>query len=249
MKAIILGIVQGITEFLPISSSGHLVLLQSLMNVESPGVILEVTLHFGTLLSIIIFFRKRIVNYLTIKKLTLIIVGTIPIGIIGFLLKKQIESLFSEPLVVCVMLSITGVVLFLTRTRLKVKRELNLKTVFIIGVAQAIALIPGISRSGLTVSTALLIGISREQSFEFSFMLAIPALLGAFILEFPDITKSSVNYFQIISGAITALLFGLFALWVFYKSIKKQRLHYFSYYLWFVSVSGLLLFLTSRSLL
>lgn len=245
MKAIILGIVQGITEFLPISSSGHLVLLKMLMGLKTPGVILEVALHFGTFLSIIIYFRKRILSYLSKEKLPLIIVGTIPIMFTGLFLKERIESMFMNPLLVISMLFVTGFMLLLT-VKATPTSKLNLKTAFIIGIAQSIALIPGISRSGFTVGAALLLGISREESFEFSFILAIPALLGAFILESREIGSMNFDYIRLIPGTIAAFLSGLLALWLFYKSVKRQSLHYFTYYLWFVSLSGILLFLFAR---
>ena len=246
MKSIILGIVQGLTEFLPISSSGHLVLLKTLIGFEMPGVILEVSLHFGTLLSIIIYFRKRILSYLSKEKLPLIIVGTIPIVIIGIIFKSIIESMFSNPPLVFLMLFITGIILLLTLKR-KNEGSLNLKTAFIIGISQAFALIPGISRSGFTIATALMLGISEEESFEFSFILAIPALLGAFLLELIEIKVFQYNYFQLSNGIIAAFLSGLLALWVFYKILRKKNLHYFTYYLWFVSTVGSLLFLFFRS--
>lgn len=246
MKVIILGIVQGLTEFLPISSSGHLVLLKILMGLKTPGVILEVSLHFGTLLAIITYFRKRILSYLTKERISLIIIGTLPIFFVGLLLKDKIELMFTNPILVLSMLFITGSMLLLTLKE-KFGGKLNIKTAFIIGIAQSVALIPGISRSGFTVATALMLGIEREESFEFSFILAIPALLGAFTLELINFKFIELNYIQLINGTIAAFLIGLFALWVFYKSIKKKNLYYFTYYLYFVSVTGILLFLSSRS--
>jgi len=246
MKSILLGIVQGLTEFLPISSSGHLVLLKTLIGFEMPGVILEVFLHFGTLLSIIIYFRKRILSYLSKEKFPLIIIGTIPIVIIGIIFRSRIELMFSNPPLVFLMLFITGTILLLTLKKQN-KDFLNLKNAFIIGISQAFALIPGISRSGITIASALMLGISKEESFEFSFILAIPALLGAFLLETAEIKLFQVNYFQLFNGIIAAFLSGLLALWIFYKILRKRSLHYFTYYLWFVSVVGGLLFLFFRS--
>lgn len=246
MKAIILGIIQGITEFLPISSSGHLALLKVLIGLKTPGVVLEVSLHFGTLLAIIIYFRKRILNYMSKERLSLIIVGTIPIAVIGILFKGKIELIFTNSILVLSMLFISGCMLLLT-VKAKSKGALNLRTAFIIGLAQALALIPGISRSGFTVSTALLLGISTEESFEFAFILAIPALLGAFLFELNEIISFRSGYNQLIFGTVAAFLSGLFALWLFYRSIKKRGLYYFTYYLWLVSVSGILLSLFARS--
>ncbi len=243
MKSLILGIVQGLTEFLPVSSSGHLVILKHWLNFHSEGTIMEATLHFATLLAIIIFFRRKLSDYVTKEKLLTIIVGTIPIALIGILFKDEIELLFNNYLLVTVTLSLTGLLLFLSRNPKENKEELDLKTAFIIGIAQAIALTPGISRSGFTVATALLLGVTRKRAFEFSFILAIPALLGAFIINIPDILGTKVEVLSLIPGVLAAFFSGLLALWVFYKLIIKKDLHLFSYYLWAVSAVSLILFL------
>ncbi len=243
MKQLILGIVQGLTEFLPVSSSGHLVILKHWLNFQSQGVVMEVTLHFATLLAIIIFFRKKILGYATKGKINLIIVGTIPIALIGFLFKDEIELLFNNYLLVTVTLSLTGVMLFLSRDPKENKEELDLKTAFIIGIAQALAVTPGISRSGFTVATALLLGVTRKKAFEFSFILAIPALFGAFLINVPDILGTNIELSNLILGALAAFFSGLLALWVFYKLIIKKDLYLFSYYLWFASAVSLFLLL------
>jgi undecaprenyl-diphosphatase len=243
MKQILLGIVQGLTEFLPVSSSGHLVILKHWLNFQSTGVVMEVTLHFATLLAIIIFFRKKILDYATKEKTLIIIVGTIPIALIGILFKDEIELLFNNYLLVTVTFSLTGLILFLSRNSKENKEELDLKTAFIIGIAQALALTPGISRSGFTVATALLLGVTRKKAFEFSFILAIPALLGAFILNIPDILGTNIEALSLIPGALAAFLSGLLALWVFYKLIIKRDLYLFSYYLWVASGVSFFLFL------
>jgi undecaprenyl-diphosphatase len=248
MKSLLLGIVQGLTEFLPVSSSGHLVILKYWLNFQCEGVIMEVTLHFATLLAIIIFFRRRILNYATKEKIPLIIVGTIPIVLIGVLFKDEIELLFNNYLLVVITLSITGFMLFLSRKSKESKDELDLKTALIIGIAQAIAITPGISRSGFTVATALLLGVKRKKAFEFSFILAIPALLGAFIINIPDIYGANIEVASLISGGVAAFLSGLVALWIFYKVIIKKDLYLFSYYLWVASGVSLILFLFSQTL-
>jgi undecaprenyl-diphosphatase len=241
MKQLILGIVQGLTEFLPVSSSGHLVILKHWLNFQSQGVVMEVTLHFATLLAIIVFFRKKILDYATKEKVNLVIVGTIPIALIGLLFKDEIELLFNNYLLATITLSLTGLILFLSRKSKEHKEELDLKTAFIIGIAQALALTPGISRSGFTVATALLLGVTRKKAFEFSFILAIPALFGAFLINVPDILETNVELLNLFLGALAAFFSGLLALWVFYKLIIKKDLYLFSYYLW--AVSGVSLFL------
>jgi len=242
MKQILLGIVQGLTEFLPVSSSGHLVILKHWLDFKGEGVIMEVVLHFATLLAIIIFFRKRIPDYAKKDKILRIIVGTIPIVLTGFILKDKIEILFGNYLLVTFTLSLTGFMLFLSKKAKEYKEEMDLKSAFIIGIAQALALTPGISRSGFTVAAALLLGVTREEAFEFSFILAIPALLGAFIINIPDILGTNIQEgLSLIPGALAAFLSGILALWIFYKAITKKDLYFFSYYLW--AVSGVSLFL------
>lgn len=240
MKQLLLGIIQGLTEFLPVSSSGHLVILKHWLDFRSPGVTMEVTLHFATLLAIIIFFRKKILNYLNKENINKIIVGTIPIAIAGVLLKDQIEFLFNNYLLVTITFSLTGLMLFLSKKSKENKEEVDLKTALLIGIAQALAITPGISRSGFTVATALLLGVTRKKAFEFSFILAIPALLGAFIINIPDILKiDNIDVLRLVPGVLAAFLSGVFALWVFYKLILKKDLYLFSYYLWFASVASL----------
>lgn len=243
MKYLLLGIIQGLTEFLPVSSSGHLVLLKHWINLQSENAVLEVFLHFATLLAIIIFFRKKILKYATKEKFPLIVIGTLPIAVIGVLFKDEIQSLFNNYVLVIITLSLTGLILFLSRNSKEDKENLDLKMALFIGIAQAIALTPGISRSGITVATALLLGIKRKKAFEFSFILAIPALLGAFIINIPDICKTKIETGNLLVGGVSAFLSGLFALWVFYKIVRKKDLYFFSYYLWFVAATSLLLFL------
>jgi len=243
MKYLLLGIIQGLTEFLPVSSSGHLVILKHWMYLQSEGVVMEVILHFATLLAIIIFFRRKIFEYTTKEKISLIIVGTIPIALIGVLFKNEIQSLFSNYLLVTATLSLTGLILFLSRNSKENKENIDLKMAFVIGVAQAIALTPGISRSGITIATALLLGLNRKKAFEFSFILAIPALLGALIINIPDIYETTIDIHNLVTGGISAFLSGLFALWIFYKIVRNKDLYLFSYYLWFVAAVSLFLFL------
>ena len=249
MKLLILGIIQGLTEFLPVSSSGHLVILKHWLNFQSQGVIMEASLHFATLLTIIVFFRKKLLEYVNKEKILIITVGTIPIALIGILFKDEIELMFNNYLLVTVTLSLTGLMLFLSRKPKENKEELDLKTAFIIGLAQALALTPGISRSGFTVATALLLGVTRKKAFEFSFILAIPAILGAFIINIPDILETNADSsFSLLPGGLAAFFSGLLALWIFYKVIIKKDLYLFSYYLWFASGVSLFLFLSSQIL-
>jgi undecaprenyl-diphosphatase len=248
MKSLILGIVQGLTEFLPVSSSGHLVMLKHWLNFQSEGATIEAILHFATLLAIIVFFRRKILDYVTKERILIIIVGTIPIALIGIIFKDEIKLLFNNYLLVTVTLSLTGLMLFLSKNPKESKEDLDLKMAFIIGLAQALALTPGISRSGFTVATALLLGVTRKKAFEFSFILAIPALLGAFIINIPDILETNIEVLSLLTGAAAAFFSGLLALWIFYRVIIKKNLYLFSYYLWVASGVSLFLFLFSQIL-
>jgi len=267
-KSIILGIVQGLTEFLPISSSGHLVLVENYIGFKSPGILFEVLLHFATLVAIVIVFAKRIgkiiksifTSRIRIKGKNWIVKdenlalffyllwASIPAAIVGIFLKSGIEKLFSNPLVVSIMFLVTGCLLFSTRfIKIKKKHKHNGFSATLIGIAQAFAIIPGISRSGATISAGLWTGISREASAEFSFILVIPAILGAMVLEIKELTLSIehglINIYLV--GALAAFITGLCSLLFLLRIVKKGRLHYFSYYCWLVGIATLVLKLFS----
>ncbi len=235
MKSIIMGLIQGLTEFLPVSSSGHLVVMKNLLHIGEKGIEWEVFLHLGTFLSIILYFNKRIINYLKPKPLLLIIIGTIPAGIVGYLFKSNVESTFSNYIFTIPAFLFTGVILFLTKFTKGERKELNYRDAILIGCAQAIALLPGVSRSGMTISTALFLGLGFYSAFEFSFMLAIPALAGAFILETSKMNFSNLHISPIIVGTTVAFLSGLFALYLLDRILKIRRLYLFSFYVWFIS--------------
>ena len=247
LQAIFLGIVQGLTEFLPVSSSGHLVFLQSLLGMEEPQLFFDVMLHLGTLLAVVVYFRSDIYKIIKgigsllkgskqgqegTRLLLWIIVATIPTGLMGILFKDWFESLFSKPKVVGMMLLITGLVLFLTRWAKKEGRtieKMNWMDSIIIGIAQGIAIIPGISRSGATISTGLFCGLDRELSGKFSFLLSIPAILGATFLESQKIGSSLEVQIGLLGMAV-AFLVGIFSLTLLIKIIKMGKIFNFSYY-------------------
>ena len=171
LKYVLLGIIQGITEFLPVSSSAHLLILQRIMGMGGNEITLSIILHLGTAFALLIFFLKDIIRLLrNLKLLLLIILVTIITGIIGILGKDFFEGLFSSVKLVATALIFTGIILILTKRFMFSKRDnLNIKDAFVLGVTQAIAIIPGISRSGITISTLLFRKIDRELSFKFSF--------------------------------------------------------------------------------
>lgn len=252
LKIIILAIVQGLTEFLPVSSSGHLAIAQYLLGVESPGVTLEVFLHFGTFMSVLVIFWKDIVKiivafitnfwkvwkYPTVMKenedfamAIYIIFSTIPAAIVGLLFEEQITGLFDNIVMVGIALLVTGVVLFLTQLAQKVKRPLKGWTAFLMGLAQAIAIIPGISRSGSTVSTGIFLGMPREKVAKFSFLMALPLIFGATLLKGKEaLAIEGFPWAGIIVGTITAFLFGYFAVKWLLKAIISGKLYMFGFY-------------------
>lgn len=258
LEAILLGIVQGLTEFLPISSSGHLVFFQSLLGVEKPLLFFDVMLHFGTLLAIIVFFRTDIKMILNdsrkaligkekegqgVKLLLWIAFATIPTGLMGILFHDWFESLFVKPKLVGIMLFLTGLLLWFTRFIKKEGKSLGLMTWYdslLIGISQGIAIIPGISRSGATISTGLLCGLDRELSGRFSFLLSIPAILGATLLESRHIETIHSLWMGFV-GMGVAFLVGIFSLTFLMKIIKLGSIHTFSYYCF--AVGGMMVFL------
>jgi len=243
LKYIILGIIQGITEFLPVSSSGHLVIAQKLIGVTEQAVAVSIVLHLGTTLALVIFFFKDILNLLrNIRLLSYIIIVTLVTGIIGISGKGFFEKLFNSPRLVAIALIFTGIILILTRKFMQAKRSsLNIKDAFILGLTQGFAIIPGISRSGITISTLLFRGLDREISFRFSFLAAIPAIFGAAILEAKDISLTcSIGAKNLIIGFIFSLLTGLLSLRILKIILGKAKLYYFGYYCIIVAVITLL---------
>jgi undecaprenyl-diphosphatase len=246
-QAIFLGVIQGLTEFLPISSSGHLVFFQSLFGLNEPPIFFDVMLHLGTLLAVVIYFRTDIWKIIEaigsvlkekegnregLRLILWIILASIPTGFMGIFLKDWFESFFSKPKLVGGMLLITGLLLWLTRWAKKEGKRLGGMRwfdAFLIGIAQGVAIIPGISRSGATISTGLFCGLDRELSGKFSFLLSIPAILGATLLEYKKIdTASGVE--STLIGTAVAFGVGILALALLMKIIKAGKIFNFSYY-------------------
>lgn len=252
----ILGFTQGLTEFLPISSSGHLVILQHLLGLNEGTMFLDILLHLGTAFAIIIVLRKDIQWLITdsfskdndkrntaLKYVGFIILGTIPAGLAGVFLNDFFADLFSNPKAASAMLLVTAALLFFSSMHKSNSASLSTLKVIIIGLAQAIAIIPGISRSGTTIAVALLIGVSRKEAGRFSFLLALPAIFGAALLETLKLdSTTSINYATVGLGFITSLIVGIFALKLLLKFVDQGKLHYFGYYCIAAGVTCLLIF-------
>lgn len=244
MPYFLLGIIQGLTEFLPVSSSGHLVLFSHFLNFEKSQILAYVVVcHFGTLFAIFCFFIKDIRRIL--KDMVLlwqIALITLISAIIGLLGRSFFEGLFKNPKLVCLALFIMAIFLFLTRLFSSGRRNLlslNIKDVLLFGIAQGFAIIPGISRSGMTIISLLARGIEPEAAFRFSFIAGIPAILGAYLLE---AKKVEVVFNNNITGFWLSLCFsflaGLIGLIILKTVVKRMHLDYFGYYLMVVSIIG-----------
>jgi len=244
------GIIQGLTEFLPVSSSGHLVLFQTIFSMKEPKVIVDVILHTGTLLSVFFIFRDRIwaifKSMIMLKKdedfdlgIT-IIIGNIPTAIIGLTFEDFFKDLFDSGIVpVGIALFVTGSILLFTGKINKGEKKVSIFRSILIGISQGFAAIPGISRSGATIFTAMLTGVKAEKAFEYSFLLSIPAILGATVLEFKDADLSVIEPVRLIPGFIAAFVSGLFALKLLKKTVVNGRLYMFGIYC--ISISLLLI--------
>jgi undecaprenyl-diphosphatase len=240
LEAVILGIIQGLTEFLPISSSGHLVLAQHFMDINERGVFLEVILHMGTLIAILVYYwddlsnlAKDVFNSVA-KARTYVLylaVATVPAVFAGIFFENHIESAFI-PSVVIWMLMITGLVVGSTYfVKNRSRREFTYMIVLYIGIAQAFALFPGISRSGITISVALLMGIKHHEAAKFSFFMAIPALLGASLIQMIKIDNlQQIALFPLIMGLLTAAVTGYLVINWLLAVISKGKFYLFSLY-------------------
>ena len=261
LEAIFLGILQGLTEFLPVSSSGHLVLAQKYLGLNEPLVFFDVMLHVGTLAAVLVvyrgtivrlvlggfstfgdkqFYRKPIVTVRSSQEfmfIWLILLGSIPTGIIAVLFKTQLESLFNEVRLVSMMLILTGIILQLPRLRKQNTDSTDstiekLKTwqAPLIGIAQGCAITPGISRSGSTISLGLFLGIPAKTAAEYSFLLSIPAILGAVVLKISDIGDTTIPIGIMAAGMLTSFIVGYVALRFLLVMLNRGKFSLFSYY-------------------
>lgn len=252
-ESLILGFVQGATEFLPVSSSGHLVIAQTLLEVDLPGVSFEVAVHLATLLSILLVYRTRVGDLArgalngdaeALRYIALVVVATIPAGLAGVFAKDWIERLFDDPYTPGIALVVTGFILWSSRGPIQ-RASGTLPSwagALFIGVAQAFALVPGISRSGSTVVAALWLGIEAREAAAFSFLMAIPAIAGAAVLQLPEIGTASGTGLTptiLIGGGIMAGVTGVLAIRTFVAMLAKRSFHLFAPYCWVVGVAYL----------
>ena len=250
LQSILLGIVQGLTEFLPVSSKGHLALFQHFIpDFSQPGVLFDVVLHLGTVLAVLIYFRERVLAVLKdLRLLGLLLAATIPVGILGILFQKKIEHAFTDMKLTAACFIITGFILYFAdrlKEGVKTEKTLYFGDALKIGLIQCLALLPGLSRSGTTISGGIFSGLSRKSAMEFSFLLSIPAILGAALVECRHLNReelAGVNPLIYFAGLVTAAVVGYLAIKGLLNILQKHKLYYFSIYL-FILGTAILVFL------
>ena len=267
IDSFLLGLIQGLTEFLPISSSGHLVLGEALLGGGlDNNITFEVVVHFGTLCSILVYYRAKLADIFqswwrlpasphtfseqwredpNLKLTWFVVLSMIPALIVGLTLKDQIEQIFLNPFMVSVMLLVTGVILFLTKFRDHFPNHLTGGRALGIGLAQAFAILPGVSRSGSTISLGLYLGIERKEVADFSFLMVIPVIAGAMLLEVKDMIEAGIaanDALALFVGFVTAFISGYFALKYLIILLQNKGIHPFAWYCWALGGIGLIYF-------
>ena len=259
LQVLFLGIIQGLTEFLPISSSGHLVIVQNVFGLKDPHLFLDVSLHFGTLLAIVLVLRKEVASLLkgivlfgfyrlrgeqfkideecsAMARLGgLIIIGLIPTALLGFFLRDLFALFFGSLTAVGSMLVVTGTILWFTRTAGQGTKEtgtISLLDALIIGLIQGFAIAPGISRAGATIAFGLFRSLKKEAAVQFSFLLSIPAILGAMFMEWENPLLYDGTLLHVVLGTIMAALVGYICLRILIRMVNKGQLYFFSPYCW-----------------
>lgn len=244
VEALVLGLVQGLTEFLPVSSSGHLVVFQTLFGVQGPSVAFDAAVHGATLLAIVVYFRGRLAEIVTTRDLDYLgklALGTVPIAVVGGVWQSEVEAAFHAPAIVPITLAATGTLLlslYLRRAE-NGRPEPTWAMAFAIGLAQAVALLPGISRSGSTIVAALWLGLAAPAAAEFSFLLGIPALAGAVGLQadvMVDVADGSGSV-PLAIGTIVAFASGLAAITLVFRLLARKGFRRFGFYCWAVALA------------
>jgi undecaprenyl-diphosphatase len=246
IKILLLGLLQGFTEFLPVSSSGHLALLEKLFKIPEP-VAIAAFLHFGTFLATVAFFYKPIVRIFqdlfrgektAARYLAYIIVGNVPAGVFALFFKKAIERSFSDIRLIGLFLGLTGLALLSTALIKKSSEKIDLPRALAVGLAQMLAVFPGISRSGATISTGLITRVEPEQAFRFSFLLSLPAVFGANLIELKGMNEFG-NWGILLAGLGMSFVTGLAALFLL-RRLVRDKFHYFGIYCLAVSLAIIL---------
>ncbi|MEP2772319.1 MAG: undecaprenyl-diphosphate phosphatase [Fulvivirga sp.] len=258
IEAIVLGIIQGLTEFLPVSSSGHLELGSAVLGITTKdNLLFSILVHAATALSTILVFRKEIASIIkdlfqfkwneSTQYVVKIILSMIPVGIVGVFFEDQVNALFGgQVLLVSSMLIVTGALLLISNYTKHRSGSVTFGKSIIIGIAQAVAIMPGISRSGATITTALFLGIDRSKAARFSFLMVLPPILGAALLKTIDLLKqdasvsTDISSVVLIGGFLAAFLAGLVACNWMIRLVRKGKLIYFAYYCFAIALIGII---------
>lgn len=244
-EAIFLGLLQGLTEFLPVSSSGHLVIAQHFIGLTSPPVLFDILLHLATSLAVIVVLWSQLLQ-LNLKTIGFILLASLPAAIVGLILNSSIETIFSSLTLVAFALLINSLILFSAQYFFSNAQSTSLsaKNSLVIGLFQALAIIPGISRSGSTISAGILAKLKPQLVFNFSFLLSLPAILGAVLLQLKDLSFFQTQLgLPLLLGSITAFVSGLMSLKLLKKFVSQGRFSFFAYY---CLALGLILLLVAR---
>jgi undecaprenyl-diphosphatase len=239
----VLGLVQGLSEFLPISSSGHLVMAQTFLGVPQPGIFLEVVLHVATMFSVAIVYRQRLGHLVigglrrepdALRYIGLLALATLPVAIVGLFFRHPIEAAFDAPVITGFMLLVTGIILWSTRYALVRSTDDQVTTLHALamGILQVLSLLPGISRSGSTIAAGLWTGLRGESAAEFSFLMSLIAIGGAAVLMATDLSGAPPVDGPLIAGFVAALVAGVAAIKSLVWLIRHQHFHYFAWYVW-----------------
>lgn len=254
-EAFILGLIQGLTEFLPVSSSGHIAIFQKWFEITTDNVSITIVAHAGTLLAIVFYYKKEfkfIIRNLfksrtsilvnpTVRLISLVFVASIPAAVVGIFFRDFFDSLFQESQAIGVFFLITSIVLLMSRTRSTdyesmrtntefISHQITYTQAFLIGISQAFAICPGLSRAGLTITTALFLGLKKQNAAFFSFLISVPAILGATVLDLDNISAID-NIPSLLTLFASSLLFGFVGLWGVIHILQRGKLHYFAFYL------------------
>ena len=258
-KTLILGLIQGLAEWLPISSTAHLIIAEQFLGMAATP-LLGITLHVGTLIVVVFYFRKEVKNILLAlahvdfkseygKLIPLIVLATIPTAIIGLLYVGFFEDSFQTTLIIGITLLVGAAILFTSRIGKEDKDTISPRTALFMGAAQGFAIFPGLSRSGVTISTALLLGMKRKTAFTFSFLLSIPAIIGDLAVELykqrGQLATQTIGPLEILVGIIAAMIAGYVAIKLVSKTVSSRKFHYFAVY---TSLLGVVLILLALGL-
>ena len=250
LKAVVIGIVQALTEFLPVSSSGHMVIVKSLLQMKEEHITIEVVTHFATALAVLVYLRRRVAEILgalaaalgpkrtdatesrrrDLRLILLVFLGSVPAAVIGLAARDRLGGLFEDVTTTSIMLIVTGVFVLVSGRLPRPRASLGPLRALIVGLGQAAAIVPGISRSGLTVGCGLLAGLDRKEAFEFSLLLSLPAIIGASIIEIVS-GRVGGEPVVILAAAVPAFVGGYLAISLLFRAVVRHRFHMFAYYL------------------